>query len=73
MFTVLYTKDNVRMAVAMVMLPASPTKSTTLPRQCGFSGREGKKEEYTKPHTKGREVSYGTPGLATVAVTQDLL
>ena len=31
-----------------------------------------KKEEYTKPRTEGREVSYGKIGLTTVAVTQDL-
>ena len=35
---------------------------------------EGKlKEEYAKPLTEGREVSYGKIGLTTVAVTQDLL
>ena len=32
-----------------------------------------KKEEYAKPHTEGREVSYGKVGLTTVAVTQNLL
>ena len=34
---------------------------------------ERKKEEYAKPRTEGREVSYGKIGLTTVAVTQDLL
>ena len=34
---------------------------------------EKKKEEYAKPRTEGREVSYGKIGLTTVAVTQDLL
>ena len=34
---------------------------------------EEKKEEYAKPCTEGREVSYGKIGLTTVAVTQDLL
>ena len=34
---------------------------------------ERKKKEYAKPHTEGREVSYGKIGLTTVAVTQDLL
>ena len=34
---------------------------------------EEKKEEYAKPRTDGGEVSYGKIGLATVAVTQDLL
>ena len=34
---------------------------------------ERKKEEYAKPRTEGREVSYGKIGLMTVAVTQDLL
>ena len=38
----------------------------------GFIG-EGKKEEYAKPRTEGREVSYGKIGLTTVAVIQDLL
>ena len=33
----------------------------------------GKKEQYAKPRTGGREVSYGKIGLTTVAVTQDLL
>ena len=33
----------------------------------------GKKEEYAKPRTEGREVSYRKIGLTTVAVTQDLL
>ena len=32
-----------------------------------------KKEEYAKPRTEGREVSYGKIGLTTVAVTQYLL
>ena len=34
---------------------------------------ERKKEEYAKPRTEGREVSYGKIGPTTVAVTQDLL
>ena len=34
---------------------------------------EEKREEYPKPHTEGREVSYRKIGLTTVAVTQDLL
>ena len=50
----------------MVMLPPPPTKQITLPWG-------GKKEEYAKPRTDGREVSYGKIGLTTVAVTQDLL
>ena len=37
-----------------------------------FSGWE-KKEEYAKPRTEGREVSYDKIGLTTVAGTQDLL
>ena len=32
-----------------------------------------KKEEYAKPRTYGRGVSYGKIGLTTVAVTHDLL
>ena len=59
-------------AVEMAMLPPPPTKPITLPWQRGFSGEE-KKEEYAKPRTEGREVSYGKIGLTTVAVTQDLL
>ena len=34
---------------------------------------EEKKEDYAKPRSEGREVSYGKIGLTTVAVTQDLL
>ena len=34
---------------------------------------ERKEEEYTKPRTEGREVSYGKIGVTNVAVTQDLL
>ena len=34
---------------------------------------EKNKEEYAKPRTEGREVSYGKIGLTTVAVTHDLL
>ena len=56
----------------MALLLPSPTKPITLPRQRGFSGGE-KKEEYGKPRTEGREVSYGKIGLTTVAVTQDLI
>ena len=56
----------------MAMLPPPPTIPITLPWQRGFSGGE-KKEEYAKPRTEGREVSYGKIGLTTVAVTQDLL
>ena len=57
-------------AVAMTMLPPPPTKPKTLPRQHSFS--EGEKNEYTKPRTAGRGVSYGKIGLTTVAVTEDL-
>ena len=59
----------------MAMLPPPPKIPITLPWQSGFSG-EGKKEEYAKPRTEGREgreVSYGKIGLTTVAVTRDLL
>ena len=56
----------------MAMLPSPPTKPITLPRQRGFSGG-GKKEEYSKSRTEGREVKYGNIELTTVAVTQDLL
>ena len=56
----------------MAMLPLLPTKPISLPRQRGFCGGR-KKEKYAKPHTEGREVSYGKIGLTTVAVTQDLL
>ena len=38
-----------------------------------LAGERKKKEEYAKPRTEGREVSYGKIGLTTVAVTQDLL
>ena len=31
------------------------------------------KKKYAKPHTEGREVSFGKIGLTTVAVTRDLL
>ena len=42
------------------------------PNSVVLAGKE-KKEEYAKPCTKGRRVSYGKIGLTTVAVTQDLL
>ena len=38
-----------------------------------LAGEREKKEEYAKPRTEGREVSYRKIGLTTVAVTQDLL
>ena len=72
MFTIQYTNDDGGRAVATAMLPPPPTKPITLPWQCGFSWG-GKKEEYAKPHTEGREVNYGKMGLTTVAVTHDLL
>ena len=56
----------------MAMLPPPTTKPIALPRQRGFS-RGGKQEEYAKPRTEGREMSYGKIGLTTVAVTHDLL
>ena len=56
----------------MAMLPPPLTNLITLPGQRGFSGGE-KNEEYAKPRTEGREVSYGKIWLTTVAVTQDLL
>ena len=72
MFTIQYTNDDRGRAVAMAMLPPPPTKPITLPWQRGFSGGE-KEEEYAKPRTYGRGVSYGNIGLTTVAVTHDLL
>ena len=59
-------------AVVIAMLPPLPTKPITLPWQRGFMGG-GKKKEYAKPRTEGRDVSFGKIGLTTVAVTQDLL
>ena len=56
----------------MAMLPPPQRKPITLPSQGGFRGG-GKKEEYAKPASEGREVSYGKIGLTTVAVTQDIL
>ena len=56
----------------MAMLLPPPTKPIALPWQRGFNGI-GKKEEYAKPRTEGREVSSEKIGLTTVAVTQDLL
>ena len=38
-----------------------------------LAGEREKKEEYAKPRTEGREVSYVKIGIATMAVTQDLL
>ena len=70
MFTIQYTKD-VGRAVAMSMLPPSKTKPITLPWQLLLTGKE-KKEEYAKPLTKGRGVSYWKIALTTVAVTLDL-
>ena len=54
----------------MAMLLPPPTKPITLPCNRSFSGI-GKKEEYTKPRTKGRAVSCVKIELTTVAVTQD--
>ena len=56
----------------MAMLPLPPTIPITLPLQRSFIGG-GKNEEYAKPRSEGREVSYGKIGPTTVAVTQDLL
>ena len=69
MYTIQYTKDDGSRVVAMAMLQPPPTKPITLPWQGWFSMRE-KKEEYDKPRTKGRGVSYGKIGRTTVAVTQ---
>ena len=49
-----------------------PKEPITVPWQCGFSSG-GKKEEYAKTRTEGREVSYGKIGLTTVSGTQVLL
>ena len=65
MFTMQYTKDGGRAGV-MEMLPPPTTKPITLPWQCVFYRGEEKKEEYAKPRTKGREVSYGKVGLTSV-------
>ena len=59
-------------AVAMAILLPPPTKPITLPWQRGFSGG-GTKEEYAKPLTEGRGVTYGKIGLTTVAIAHDLL
>ena len=56
----------------MAMFPPPPTKPMSLPGQRGFS-RAGIKEEYAKPRTVERGVSYRKIGLTTVAVVQDLL
>ena len=57
----------------MAMLPAPPTKPC--PKTFFFTPlKQGsKKEEYAKPPTEGRELSYGKIGLTTVTVTQNLL
>ena len=73
MFTIQCANDDGGRAVAMAMLPPPPTKPITLPWQRCFSGG-GKKEEYAKPRTWGRGVSYGLTeweetGLTAVAVT----
>ena len=70
MFKIQYTKDGGR-AVEMAMLPPPATEPITLPRLCGFSVREEKKE-YANQHTKGRELRYRKIGLTTVAVAPDL-
>ena len=51
---------------------ASTNKTHNAAWQRGFS-RGGKKEEYAKPLSKWRGVSYGKIGIATMAATQDLL
>ena len=65
MFKTQYTKYGVR-AVWMAMLPPPPTK----PACVVLGGR--KEEEYSKPRTIGRRVSYGKIELTTVAVAQDI-
>ena len=55
----------------MAMLPPPPTKSIPCFDSVVLVGEERK--VYAKPHTEGREVSYGKIRLTTVAVTQDLL
>ena len=73
MFRIHYTKyDGGSWAVAMAMLPPPPTKPITLPFQRDLRWG-GKKEEYAKPLTIGRGVSYGTIGFSAVAVIQDLI
>ena len=74
MFTIQYTESWGQSwgKAVVAMLPLPPTKPITLPWQSGFS-RGGKKEEYAKPCTGGRKVSYGKIGLMTVAVTRDML
>ena len=57
----------------MAMLPLPLTKPITLQWQCCFFLQGRKKEEYPKPRTKGREVSYGKIWPTTAAATQGLL
>ena len=49
------------------------TNKTHNPELTVVLAGEEKEEEYAKPHTKWRGVSYRKIGLMTVAVIQDLL
>ena len=60
------TQNDRGRAVEMAMLPPPHPDSMVL------AGEE-QKEDYAKPCTEGREVSYMDIGLTTVAVNQDLL
>ena len=68
MFAIHYTKDDGGMAIATARLLPPPTKPITLPDSVVLAG-EKRKEEYAKPRTKERGVSYGKIGLTTVAVS----
>ena len=58
--------------IHLVRMPPSLGPEATFPG-CLRPKRWWQKKEYAKPHTQGREVSYGKIGLMAVAVTQDLL
>ena len=55
----------------MTISPVTSTKPI-IPAAKFYPGG-GSKEEYLKPHTKGRGVSHRKIGIATVAITKDLL
>ena len=71
MFTIQYTKGDGGRALAMAMLLPPPTKPILYTDSVVLAWKE--KEEYAKPRTKGRGVSYGKIGLMTMAAAQDLL
>ena len=71
MFTIQYTNDDVGGGSCDGHIAADSNKIHKRALIGWFWRRRKKEEEYPKPRTNGRGVSYGK--ITTVAVTQDLL